>query len=229
MTALNLNQERADFEAVYAGRCNFDWDGQAQTYAGRNTAARFDGWCEARRAALAQSPAPLQKWDVVDIVKRPGGGLYYDAKEVDALLAQSPAPLPKWIDDMKGADPTLDGVIEYFEGRAQSPVSATAMRQIPDSECAQGHCGATTTGCWGECSLKMGWGVTLPATVTIGAPVSVEGLERDAARYRAIFDSQFSRLAAVKFREFDDPIVYTKQMADNHLDEAIAADKGTTS
>lgn len=31
---------------------------------------------------------------------------------------------------------------------------APTLRLIPDSECVQGKCGCTTTGCWDECNMK---------------------------------------------------------------------------
>jgi hypothetical protein len=33
-------------------------------------------------------------------------------------------------------------------------MNAASQRLIPDAECVQSKCGCTTTGCWGECSLK---------------------------------------------------------------------------
>ena len=54
----------------------------------------------------------------------------------------------------------------------------------------------------------------------------VESLAADAERYSTLFsDSQFNRLSVVKFREFDDPIVFTKNQANQHLDAAIAEGK----
>lgn len=47
-----------------------------------------------------------------------------------------PPKLPKWIDDLKGSDPTMDGLIEYIEGKARpasktTPASRAAASHVP--------------------------------------------------------------------------------------------------
>lgn len=48
----------------------------------------------------------------------------------DAALARSaaPAPLPRWIDDLKGKDPTMDAVLEYFLCHAAPAVEPSAEK-----------------------------------------------------------------------------------------------------
>lgn len=83
----------------------------------------------------------------------------------------------------------LDGCITFAQPDALSAIAADRnkrettpanKRLVPDSGCAQGKCVCTTTGCWGECSLKM-----LPFNVqvaTFAAPVSA-GLSDDLRRF----------------------------------------------
>lgn len=107
MTALNLTpaSERGVEYILDAVQC-YAHEWRTATMSSRN-----------REAAHARAQATLTRIRTM---------LDDDAGKLErAALAQPPAPLPKWIDDMKGADPTLDGVIEYFEGR--SPVSAEGL------------------------------------------------------------------------------------------------------
>lgn len=280
MTALNLTQEREAAEAEYA-------------------TSAFN---------YAREPIGSYAW-----------GIYWKGWQARAALAQSPAPIPKWIDNLKGSDPTIDGLIEYIEGRAQSPVSATvpitqlmcdwktgmktgddvcielfkhfssapavgrfdltadlraidcAMqymggqvnkmdaveegdlkivspgfeaiarllavpfftpasaqpRPVPDSECMQSHCAATTTGCWGECCLKLNRGSVLVNAVQAAAPVSAEGMQS----FTRLLDEEQKRNPMPETAAWNGKRIWSigeDQLA-NVVAAYSAADKGTTS